>query len=85
MKCIMEIATSSMGSSVLSFLFWYFILSVFAVALILLRDDAEFLYKDLKDSFKDGLFYGFCFILAFLFYSPMTLPYSINYFIKKWK
>lgn len=63
----------------------WLILSIIAIALILLRDDAQFLYKDLKDSFKDGLFYGLSFILAFIFYSPITLPYSINYFYKKWK
>jgi hypothetical protein len=64
---------------------WYIGLSIFAVSLILLRDDADLLYNDIKESFKDGLFYGCCFILAFVFYSPMTLPYSINYFIQKWK
>lgn len=69
----------------LTLLYGWLILSMFAIALILLRDDAQFFYKDLRDSFKDGLFYGLSFIVAFIFYSPMTLPYSINYFFKKWK
>lgn len=69
----------------LTLLFWWLVLSLFAIALILLRDDANLLYKDLKDSFNDGLFYGLSFIVAYIFYSPLTLPYSINYFLEKWK
>lgn len=69
----------------LTLLFWWLILSLFAIALILLRDDANLLFKDLKDSFNDGIFYGLSFVLAYIFYSPLTLPYSINYFLEKWK
>jgi len=65
--------------------FWWMILGLLSVGLIMLRDDAYFLFKDVKDSFHDGIFYGISFIIAYIFYSPLTLPYSINYFIKKWK
>jgi hypothetical protein len=66
-------------------LFWWIVLSCFAIVLILLRDDAHLLHKDLKHSFNDGLFYGLIFIVAYIFYAPLTLPYSIVYFIEKWK
>lgn len=69
----------------LTLLFWWLILSLFAIALILFRDDSNLLFKDLKDSFNDGIFYGLSFVLAYIFYSPLTLPYSINYFLEKWK
>jgi len=69
----------------LSLLFWWVILSLFSIALIMLRDDSNLLYKDLRDSFNDGLFYGISFVVAYIFYSPLTLPYSINYFLEKWK
>ena len=66
------------------FIFWYVLTSLFSFVLIMFREDAPFLYKDIKDSFDDGFFYGVSFIMAYIFYAPMTLPYSINYFFKKW-
>ena len=69
----------------MTLLFWWLVLSLFAIALILLRDDSNMFYKDLKESFSDGFFYGLSFIMAYIFYAPCTLPYSINYFLEKWK
>ena len=69
----------------LTMFFWWVIISLFSIVLIILRDDADLFFKDIRSSFRDGLFYGFSFIIAYLFYAPMTLPYSINYFLEKWK
>jgi hypothetical protein len=74
-----------METYMLTLIYWWILVSTFAVILIMLRDDAAFFFKDLKDSFKDGLFYGIVFFLAYFFYSPITLPYSINYFLEKCK
>jgi len=67
------------------FLFWYVFISLFSFVLIMFRDDAPLLFKDIRHSFDDGFFYGISFILAYIFYAPLTLPYSINYFLEKWK
>jgi hypothetical protein len=69
----------------LTLVFWWIVISLFSIALILLRDDADLFYKDIKTSFNDGLFYALTFVIAYIFYAPMTLPYSINYFLEKWK
>jgi hypothetical protein len=69
----------------LTILFWWIILSLLSIALILLRDDADLFYKDITSSLKDGYFYLLSFVIAYIFYAPMTLPYSINYFLEKWK
>ena len=65
--------------------FGWCMLSVFSIALILLRNDAEVLIEETKQSFSSGIVYGLLFIVAFIFYAPMTLPYSINYFWERWK
>jgi hypothetical protein len=74
-----------MKTYILTLLFWWTILSIISIALIINRDDGHLLIKDIKQSFADGLLYGLVFIVALLFYAPLTLPYSINHYIEKWK
>jgi hypothetical protein len=69
----------------MTLVFWWIVLSLFSIGLILLRDDAHIFYNDIKCSVRDGFFQALTFVVAYIFYAPMTLPYSITYFLEKWK
>lgn len=74
-----------MGAAVFGIVYCWIILSIWAISLILIRDDGDYILTDIELSFKEGFVYGLAHIIILLLYAPLTLPYSIKYFIDKWK
>lgn len=74
-----------MGAILFGIVYCWVILSIWAIALILIRDDGDYIFTDIELSFKEGFAFGLAHIIILLLYAPMTLPYSIKYFIDKWK
>ncbi len=85
MKCITGIAINSMEIELITMVFLWILLGILAIALIFLRDDWELFINDIGESFNDAFIYGILHIVVFIFYAPLTIPFSIKYFIDKWK
>jgi hypothetical protein len=54
------------------------------MALILIRDDNNAIMSDLLRLVKHGGFLALISSFALLFIIPMSIPFSIAYFINKW-
>jgi hypothetical protein len=54
------------------------------MALILLRDDNHAIVADLMRLIKHGGYLAFLSTIAILFIVPISIPFSIAYFINKW-
>lgn len=60
------------------FLWWL------GLALILLRDDSDIFVNDLLRYLKYGGWLSFLSFIVIIFIIPISIPFSIAYFIKKW-
>jgi len=67
-----------------NFLYVWLLLAIIAVILIYFRKDKKQIFLDIQlILIKNNIFYGIFSIILLFFVFPLTIPYSISYFINK--